>query len=110
MVKPSFNYDDKNQTDKIDEIIILSSRYKTKEGIGVNSDIDDFIANYPNYRLWWTYVGDMYVLDSEDVGGDIQFLLDAEDCIITPKSDSDMTILKRSDFKKGSKIKKIRVR
>ena len=39
----------------------------------------------------------------------IQFILDADDCIITPDTDSDMTILKRSDFEKDAKIKKIRV-
>jgi len=109
VIKPSYNYETDTYTDKIGEIIICSEKYKTKDKIGVNSAIDDFITMYPNNRFWWTYVSDIYVLDSEDIGDKIQFLLDAEDCIIEPKTDSDMTILKRSNFKKDSQIKKIRV-
>ena len=109
IIKPSYDYESNTYTDKTGEIIILDDDYKTKDFIGINSTIEDFIKKYPDYRLWWTYVSDMYVLDSKTLGENIQFLLDAEDCIIKPETDSDRTLLKLSDFKKNSKIKKIRV-
>ena len=109
MLKPSYDYGLNTYTDKTGEIIILG-RYITKERIGIDSTIEEFIEQYPDYRLWWTYVSNMYVLDSKTVGENVQFLLDAEDCIIEPTTDSDMTILSPADFKKDSKIKKIRVR
>ena len=109
IVKPLYDYDNGVYTDKTGEIIIYSENYKTKEKIGINTSIDDFITMYPNNKFWWTYVSDTYVLESEDIDGNVQFVLNADDCIITPSTDSDMTILKRSDFKKDAKIKKIRV-
>ena len=109
ILKPSYDYEKEAYTDKIGEIIVISEKYKTKNKIGVNSEIDDFIAAYPNNKFWWTYVSDKYVLESEDIGDNIQFLLDADDCTITPNTNSDMTLLKRADFKKDSQIKKIRV-
>ena len=109
IIKPSYDDESDTYTDKTGEIIILSEKYKTKDLIGINSTIEDFIKKYPDYRLWWTYVSDMYVLDSKTAGENIQFLLDAEDCIIEPATDSDMTILSPTDFKKDSKIVKIRV-
>jgi len=110
IIKPMYDYTTDAYTDKTGEIIILSEKYKTKDMIGINSTIDDFIKIYPDYRLWWTYVSDMYVLESETAGENIQFLLDADDCIITPNTDSDITILSRDDFKKDTQIKKIRIR
>ena len=109
IIKPMYDYATDAYTDKTGEIIIVSEKYKTKDMIGINSTIDDFIKIYPDYRLWWTYVSDMYVLESETAGENIQFLLDADDCIITPNTDSDITILSRDDFKKDAQIKKIRI-
>ena len=109
IIKPAYDNETDNYTDKIGEIIVISEKYKTKDQIGVNSEIDDFIAVYPKNRFWWTYVSDKYVLESENIGDNIQFLLDADDCTITPNTNSDMTFLKRADFKKDSRIKKIRV-
>ena len=109
IIKPSYDYETGTYTDKIGEITVISEKYKTKDKIGVNTGIDDFIAINPKYKFWWTYVSDRYVLESEFVSGSVQFILDEDDCIITPKTDSDMTILKRNDFKKDARIKKIRV-
>ena len=109
IIKPLCDNETDSYTDKIGEITVLSEKYKTKDKIGVNAGIDDFIAIYPKHSFWWTYVSDKYVLESEHVNGNVQFVLDANDCIITPKTDSDMTILKRNDFTKDAQIKKIRV-
>ena len=109
IIKPLYDYETNTYTDKTGEIIVVSEKYKTKDKIGVNAEIDEFIKYYPKNKFWWTYVSDMYVLESEDIGDHIQFLLDVDDCTITPNTDSDKTFLKRSDFKKDSKIKMIRV-
>ena len=109
ILKPSYDHESDTYTDITGEIIIVSEKYKTKDRIGINSTIEEFIKKYPKYRLWYTYVSDTYILESEDIGGNIQFLLDAADCVITPNADSDITILKLSDFKKNTRIKRIRV-
>ena len=109
IIKPLYDNETDSYTDKIGEITVLSEKYKTKDKICVNSGIDDFVTIYPKCNFWWTYISDMYVLDTEHIVGNVQFILDGDDCIITPKTDSDMTILKRNDFKKDAQIKKIRV-
>jgi hypothetical protein len=109
IIRPLYDSETDAYTDRIGEITVLSEKYKTKDKIGVNTGLDDFIAIYPKHSFWWTYVSDKYVLESEHVNGNVQFILDAGDCIITPKTDSDMTILKRNDFTKDAQIKKIRV-
>ena len=108
IIEPSFDLEADKYTDKIDEIRVISEKYKTKEGIGINSTINDFIKNYLQYKLWWAYIRDIYVIDSENMGN-IQFLLDANDYIPEPKIVSEITFLKHADFKKNSKIKQIRV-
>ena len=108
IMETSYDFDANKYSDIIDEIVVVSEKFKTKEGIGVNSTIDDFIKSYPKYKLWWAYIRDIYVINSESIGN-IQFLLDADDFIPEPKIDSEITYLKYADFKKGSKIKRIRV-
>ena len=109
IIRPLYDHETGAHTDKIGEITVFSEKYKTKDKIGIDDGIDDFVAIYPKHSFWWTYFSDMYVLDSEHVNGNVQFILDENDCIITPNADSEMTILKRNDFKKDAKIKKIRV-
>lgn len=91
----------------IDEIFVLSENYKTQKGIGVNSSLTDFIKAYPNYKLWYTYVSDRYVLENSK--SNIQFLLDKND-FIGKKEQNDVKVpVKASDIKKGAKIIKIRI-
>ena len=95
-------------TKKMCEFFILSEKFKTNEGIGVNSTIEDFVKCYPNYRIWWAYIGGSeFILDSEDIDG-ISFYLNTEDVISYPEIDNEgITTMKISDFKKGTKIYKI---
>jgi len=90
------------------EMMIHSDYYKTDDGIGVGTTIEHFAEVYPDYNLWYTYISDRYILETEVLIG-IQFLLDFHDCKITPKGDSDMETLELSDFKEGAKIQAIRV-
>jgi len=108
IVMPMYDYDSGSHTDKIGKINIFSPKYKTKEGIGVHSTVEDFIKCYPNYSLWWGYISDRYILESKNAGERVQFILDADDCLITPKMGSgERTPLKPSDFKKDAQIKEI---
>ena len=106
----SFVYELENQNfnDKISEILIKSQKFKTKENIGVTSTIEDFIKEYTNYFIWYTYISNNYVIQSKDL--EIQFLLNEEDYI--GKKDlmsGDMVELELTDFKPYSKIKAIRI-
>ncbi|HET8839369.1 MAG TPA: hypothetical protein VFM82_10295 [Flavobacteriaceae bacterium] len=91
----------------IDEIFVLSENYKTKEGIGVNSSLRDFINTYPDYKLWYTYVSDRYVLENSK--SNIQFLLDKNDFIGKTETNDVKVPVKASDFKEDAKIIKIRL-
>jgi len=90
----------------IQEIEIIDG-YQTPDHIGVGATIIDFGKTYPDFRLWYTYISDKYVLDSELLGVKIQFLLDKKDFIGKIDFNEDISYLKLSDFKINSKIKKI---
>ncbi|MCB0376217.1 MAG: hypothetical protein KDD04_09890, partial [Sinomicrobium sp.] len=96
-----------NSPDMIGEIAVLSERFKTDKGVGINTALDDFINAYPDYKLWYTYVSGMYVVETPEVQA--QFILSEDDFTGTVNPTSDMTVLKRSDFKKDAKIVKIRI-
>lgn len=108
-IEPHY-YDAENNTDQVDNIFILSDKFKTAENIGLYSTIEEFIAVYPDYSIWYSYISGIYVIETKKLNG-IQFFLDESDFIdkAGPSFDSDMTILKPSEFKKSSKIKKIRI-
>ena len=100
---------DDPSSNTIYEARILSEDYKTKEGISANSTIEDFMKCYPDYQIYWAYVGNGdYVMYSETIGQNISFILDSEDFISEPKINPDgMTTVKYSDFKKNTKIRYI---
>ncbi|WP_221411499.1 hypothetical protein [Dysgonomonas sp. 216] len=99
-----------NDADRIDNIFILSDKVKTAEGIGLNSTLDEFIAAYPDFKIWFSYISGIYVIETTKLEG-IQFFLDGSDFIDKsgPVFESDMTILKPSEFRKGTKIRRIRI-
>jgi len=90
-------------------ILVTSTKYKTSSNIGIGSTVEDFIKAYPNYSLWYTYIGDMFVI--QDKSMKVQFLLDHKDYIGNKENldFSDMVIVKTSDFKLNSKITSIRI-
>jgi len=99
-----------DSSDMIQEIRILSEKYKTAENIGLHSTIEEFMAAYPDFSIWYTYISGWYIIDTKQLYH-IQFFLDGNDFIKEdgPEFVSDMTILKPSEFKKDSKIKEIRI-
>lgn len=108
-IYPEYDNNTQQYTNKVGGITIFSGKFKTSEGIGVNSSIKDFIDKYPDFRIWYTYISGMYVIDTKQYNK-FQFLLDGKDFIgEVPKMDSDMDLLKLSDFKEDAKINGIRV-
>ena len=93
----------------ITEITVTSEILKTSKGIGVNSTIENFVKAYPDYEIWYTYISDMFVIQSKSMK--TQFILNEKDYAGDHNSlgKSDMDILKITDFKINSKIKSIRV-
>ena len=92
----------------IAEIIIQSPAYKTGKNIGIGSTISEFVAAYPDAKIWWTYVSDIYVMETSAVKA--QFLLDKNDFKGTkPEVKSEMTPLNIADFNRDGKIQKIRM-
>ncbi|HET8754341.1 MAG TPA: hypothetical protein VFM59_08260, partial [Salinimicrobium sp.] len=92
---------------KIGEIIIHSEEFKTKEGIGVNSTLEEFLKTYSESEIWFTYVSDRYVVESPEI--EAQFILNKEDFTGEVEIKSAQVTLKPSDFKQGARIEKIRL-
>ena len=107
-IRPEYDYDTEQFTDKIGSITVFSDEFKTAEGIGIGSSIENFINIYPDFTTWYTYLGGLYVIDTEQYKR-LQFLLDEKDYLKKIEFDSDLTELKISDFKSHAKIKKIRI-
>ena len=110
VIELSYAYDSVNEkfTNKIGEILIFSDIFIATNNISVNSTIEDFIANYSKYSIWYSYVSNIFVIETKN--NNIQFLLDENSYI--GKSDlfeSDMVELKKEDFIKNTKIKAIRI-
>ena len=93
-------------TNKINKFIILSEKFKTKEGIGVNTKIEDFAKLFPDYTIIREFSGYAYLMQSDETGGNMTFYIDVEDFLYN-KTNSDETPLTISDFKKGTRIYEI---
>ncbi|MEN7547356.1 toll/interleukin-1 receptor domain-containing protein [Rapidithrix thailandica] len=91
----------------IEEILVLTENFRTKEGIGVGSTIAEFTKAYPNYYTWYTYVSEMYVIESKDLH--IQFILPKDSYKGGLEINGDMTELNISDFDQEAKIMKVRL-
>jgi len=107
-LKPEFDYETMQYNRKTGEIIVFSDQFKTEKGSGVHSTVEDFIKAYPDYKLWYTYVSGMFIIETPVL--DVQFILDQEDFKgDVSNADSEITNLEISDFRKGAKIKQVRI-
>ncbi|MDR2869901.1 MAG: DUF2914 domain-containing protein [Deferribacteraceae bacterium] len=95
------------------DIYVLSSKFRTKDNIGVASTIDEFMATYEDFVISCPHSPhpDACSISSESLGKNIQFELDYED-LVKPENlqiDTDIgeTIMQASDFRKGARIKDV---
>ena len=106
-ILPAIDANTGESTEDIGELRITSEKFRTEEGIGVNSTLEEFIDAYPDYKIWYTYVSDMYVVETEEL--EAQFLLDEGDYVGEMKVNSVMTPLEKEDFKPGARIVMVRM-
>ena len=104
-------YDNNKYINKISSLIFLSNKFVTAEGIGVGSTIEEFFRAYPNSTLRYSNYNYDYTLLSADC--EIVCFLSEEDLLINVFEEygdfGDAVELKISDFKKGTKIRQIRI-
>ena len=93
----------------ITEITVVSNQFKTAKNIGVQNTIEEFTKAYPNYNIWYSYVGNIFVIESSTLKA--QFLLHKDDFKGDSKKlySSDLVQLKPSDFKTNAKIISVRI-
>lgn len=105
-----FEYDQAmgNFNNKVGEILIKDKRFRTEKNIGVESTIEDFINSYSNYKIWYSYISGMYVIQSRDMK--IQFNLN-ENGYIGKKNlmEGDSVELNKEDFLANTRIVSIRI-
>lgn len=91
----------------IHEIGVLSTKFVDDKNISVGKTIDDFFTAYPDAKIWYTHVSDRFVMETKS--NKLQYELSLEDYSKKIDITSDMSDLKREDFKKDAKIQKIRI-
>ncbi len=107
-LKPGIIATSTDYNNTIREIIIISPKYRTRNNIGIGSTIGDFVKAYSDHRTWYTYVSEMWVIETPTVNA--QFILNGADYIGPgPDIKSDQTELSSLDFKDTGKIKMIRL-
>ncbi|MDQ3190320.1 MAG: hypothetical protein M3Q58_01875 [Bacteroidota bacterium] len=94
----------------IGEFTVYTSELKTPKGIGVGSTIQEFVTAYPAYSIWYTYVSDRFVIDTE-AHRNLQFEINDSDFIGDRASleSGDSDALNINQFKPSTKIKSVRV-
>lgn len=99
---------DSTKSKVIREIIVVSPLYRTMKNVGIGSSIADFQAAYPDAHIWYTYVSNMFVIETNEE--DAQFLLKEED-YTGPKPDfsSEKLDISNAFFHRDSKIYSIRL-
>jgi hypothetical protein len=107
-ITPQYDYETGEYLDEIGEMNISSDRFQTTEGIGAGSTLADFMEAYPDFKIWYTYISDMYVVETE--GLSVQFLLDENGYVTDyPEIDSDMVEISKDDFDATTKIVSVRM-
>ena len=89
---------------------LLTNDFQTEKGIGVGSTIEEFVAAYPDYKIWYTYVSNKYVIETPALPG-VEFILDPlsytgdENAL----NESDMVELNLNAMNQKGKIKMVKV-
>ena len=107
-LKPGLVSVDNSIGNTINEIVIVSPKYKTIEGIGIGSTIAEFRTAYPDHRLWYTYVSDRFVVEADTLKA--QFIVDKDDYIGNEiELTSEQVDLSLDQFDQQGKIKRVRM-
>ena len=91
--------------DEANDVFIISEKYKNKEGISVNSTIEEFAEKYSDFRI--LYIREKKLFIAESFQAPLKYVLDGNNFIGTLKPSQEITILKQSDFRPNTKITKL---
>lgn len=106
---PQYDFVEEQYSEKIGQMEIISAKYRTAKGIGVNTTIKEFAQIYPDYYIWYTYINGMYVLENDE-DYTVQYILSEKDYKgKTIKVSGEINILDRNSFKPNARISKIRI-
>lgn len=107
-VTPQFNLETEGYDDVVGRLVVISSRYKMDNNLGVGSTIEEVKNAYPNARFMYSGVGDMYYLEVPQTP--VQFLLRESDFVGAGKKlEGESTVLEAADFKAGTKVSGVRM-
>ena len=109
-IRAAFDQKTEKYVERIGEIEVFSKLFRTKDGISVGTNLNDFARKFNDYSLGYMYISGMVVLHTKQLGN-IQFLIDTDN-VRDPSAlnvPGDFVRLKLVDFKKDTRIKSIRV-
>ncbi len=96
--------------DTISEVYILTDQFKSSKGFGAGSSLRSFMKTYPDSKIWYTYVSNRFVLESPYFPN-TQFIIEnaGYNGDVSKLNYNDMIFLDAYKFRKGTKIRKIRI-
>lgn len=108
-ITPAFSVETEDFTDQPGEILVHNNRFKTDQGIGVGSSIEELMAAYDEVEFWYTYVSSQFVAEAKGLNN-IQFLIDPSAYLGKANlQGSDRVIVQKEDFKANTSIVSVRV-
>lgn len=99
-----------NDLNTVDEIKIISEKFRTAQNVGVGSSLTDLLAGSGEIEIYYTYESDRFYAQTDNLT-DIQFNISPHYYIGNKGqlTESDNVTIKPSEFKKDAEIESIRI-
>lgn len=107
LISGGYDHRTNTPTQTITETKVLSSDYKTTEGVGVGSTLVKAMATYPRSKLMYSYVCDCIWLENGLYG--IQFHIAKGNYKKPVPTHADSVQLQAADFKPNTRISHVRI-
>jgi|GEM_PF-3297995 len=99
------NFDSQVFIDEEGDVFFISEENKDREGVGVNSTIEELAEKYSDLRF--LYIRDKNMFIAESFQTVCKFVLNEADFIGKMNSDEKIIVLKQSDFKPNTRVAKM---
>lgn len=97
------------ENDVIAAIELLDDYFHTSQSFAVGSSVQDALSLWPDAQIWYSYVGDIFVLETPAVPS-AQFMIDANAYRGSADlTSSDMVMLNANDFDAAGKVVSISI-